>query len=106
MTPGSVKIYFRDPAFRRAVVQNETEIYISDAGVSQARWYALVQDKNGELVTSITNKTAVAVGSIDYTTGKVEIDFGSAALSGSVYAQMINASSGNDGRSASASANN
>ena len=96
VTPGSVKIYFRDPAFRRAVVQNETEIYISDAGVSQARWYALVQDKNGELVTSITNKTAVAVGSIDYTTGKVEIDFGSTALSGSVYAQMINATSGNE----------
>ncbi len=96
VTPGSVKIYFRDPAFRRAVVRDRTEVYVSDAGVSQAKWYALVQDKNGELVTSITNQTAVAVGSIDYTTGKVEIDFGSAALSGSVYAQMINASSGNE----------
>ncbi|MBQ3314546.1 MAG: LamG domain-containing protein [Kiritimatiellae bacterium] len=96
VTPGSVKIYFRDPAFRRAVVRDRTEVYVSDAGVSQASWYALVQDKNGELVTSITNQTAVAVGSIDYTTGKVEIDFGSAALSGSVYAQMINATSGNE----------
>ncbi|MBR2355902.1 MAG: hypothetical protein IKA69_05960, partial [Kiritimatiellae bacterium] len=96
VTPGSVKIFFRDPAFRRAVVRDKTEIYVSDAGVSQASWYALVQDKNGELVTSITNQTAVAVGSIDYTTGKVEIDFGSAALSGSVYAQMINATSGNE----------
>ena len=96
VTPGSVKIYFRDPAFRRAVVRGGVEVSVSDAGVSQASWYALVQDKNGSLVTSITNQTAVAVGSIDYTTGKVEIDFGSAAISGSVYAQMINATSGNE----------
>ena len=97
VTPGSVKLYFRDPSFRRAVVRNNVELSVSEAGVSQAKWYALVQDKNGELVTTITNQvTAVSVGSIDYTTGKVEINFNALALSGSVYASMVNASHGNE----------
>ena len=78
------------------MVHNGVEVSVSDAGVAQASWYALVQDKNGMLVTSITNQNAVAVGSVDYTTGRIEIDFSSAALSGSVYAQMINAVSGNE----------
>jgi hypothetical protein len=100
VTPGSVKLFFRDPSFRRAVVRNKVELSVSEAGVSQAKWYPLVQDKNGELVTTITNQAveavSVAVGSIDYSTGRVEINFNALALSGSVYASMVNASHGNE----------
>ena len=92
VSPGSVRVYFRDQGWRYAAVKDGVELASYQGDSAAAKWYALVQDVNGDLITSITNETtAVKVGTVDYTTGRITLDLSAAALTRSVYASVVNA---------------
>lgn len=76
---GSFRLFFKDTGF--VWVDAETLMPESVGLVEDARWYYFVVDKEGKLVTlggELAGETEV--GTIDYKTGKVTIDFSSSAL--------------------------
>lgn len=93
VTPGSVRLYFRDLSYRLVSTLSGYD-YLSYRGdVSNSKWYAVVADqwtRDGGLlyatiVTSAGATREVLVGSVDYTTGVLTIDFSNAILMGYSY---------------------
>ncbi len=93
VTPGSVRIYFRDLAYRLVSTLNGYD-YLSYHGEStNATWHAVVADRwtrsGGELYATVVTSTGATkealVGSIDYTTGEMTVDFSNGMLTGHAY---------------------
>ena len=82
LVPGSVKIEFIDVGYSRlSISTNGTAGTKSSAGESsEMQWHAFVHDRNGVMYFSATGSEEVKVGTVDYDTGLVTVDFGNDVL--------------------------
>lgn len=99
ITPGTLKIHFRDMAYRLVYLKDGEEVGNYPGESSNSKWYYFVQDKDGGLYANVFSRTGetneVQVGSVDYDTGAVSVDFSNSALSGYGYFQRTNATGDN-----------
>ncbi len=91
--PGTVKVYFRDLGYRLVSTLNGYDYLTYHGDAANAAWQVVVSDRysNGAgllyatIITSLGSTKETLVGSVDYTTGEMTIDFGSDALTGYAY---------------------
>ena len=105
ITPGTIRLHFRDLAYQMAYLDEMgTELATYPGDSANSSWYSYVSDKlvgnSGYLYAAMrtaTNGTNdVQVGSVDYSTGCITIDFSSSVLSGFAYFKRSNAESGTE----------
>ncbi len=93
--PGTVKIYFRDLGYRLVSVLNGYDYLTYHGEPANATWQVVVSDRNpnnngigmlyATIITSLGSTKETEVGSINYTTGEMTIDFSSDTLTGDAY---------------------
>ncbi len=106
---GSVKLLFLDKGFAVATSDETTgEVTLTGAGKpDEALWYYNIYDNDGKLLrvgsSATDDEDDVVVGSIDYKSGRVTIDFACEALSGKKLADPSSAESSSSSSSSSSS---
>lgn len=79
----SVKIFYKDLSFCKAQIVGDMIIPTEIGSELEAEWYYLVHDREGKLYTTGgIFADEQEVGTVDYDTGAVTIDFGNDALCG------------------------
>ena len=79
----SVKIFYKDLSFCKAKLIGDVIVPIAIGNETEVQWYYLVHDREGKLYTTGgIFADEQEVGTVDYDTGKVTIDFSNEALCG------------------------
>jgi hypothetical protein len=88
LVPGSVNIEFNDIGYNRVSIStnNTMNIQTYEGESSEVQWHSFAHDRNGVMYFSATGYEEVKVGTVDYDTGLVTVDFGNDALNSTVRA--------------------
>ncbi len=88
LTPGSINIEFNDIGYNRVTTSIGTFTVVSsvEGESGEMQWHSFAHDRNGEIYFSAANCAEVKIGTVNYDTGLVTIDFANEALNGTAWA--------------------